>query len=289
MNIPTKKLQNGFEMPVFGLGTWEMGGRMERDTTNDQHDIAAIKRAIEAGITHIDSAEKYAQGHAEELVGEAIREYDRKKLFLVTKIAENHLHYSDVFSALNASLERLRTNYVDLYMIHGPSLTIPIDETMKALNEIQQKGLAKHIAVSNFTVERLKKAQSVSKAPIVAGQYHLNLQFREAERKGIVEYVKQKDIMFIAWRPVQKGLFAQIDNPLMTDLCKKYGKTPSQIAINWLISQKNIVTLSKMSSEKHLDENLSALNWTMEQKDIDQLDKNFPNQRDISDAVPLLD
>lgn len=288
MKIPTKKLNSGFEIPVFGLGTWMMGGAMTRDVNNnDEADIKAIKNAIEAGITHIDTAEKYAEGYTEELVGKAIRGYDRKKLFLVTKIPENHLNYKDVFTSLNASLQRLQTDYLDMYMIHGPSLTIPIEETMKALNELKDKGLIKNIAVSNFTVERFKKAQEASKAKIIAGQYHLNLKFREAERKGILKYFQDNDVMFIAWRPVQKGLLSSSDSGIIKEMCKKYGKTPSQVAINWLISQKNLVTISKMRDETHLKENLGALDWQMDQKDIEKLDKEFPDQKDISDAVPL--
>lgn len=288
MTIPTKMLANGFEMPVFGLGTWMMGGGMTKDSNNDdQADIRAIKNSIEAGITHIDTAEKYAEGHAEELVGKAIQGYGRKKLFLVTKIAEDHLHYDNVFTALNHSLERLQTDYLDLYMIHGPSLTTPIEETMKAFDEIVAKGLVKNVAVSNFTVERFKKAQAVTKNKIVAGQYHLNLKFREAERKGVLDYFQKNDVMFIAWRPIQKGLLASQDSELIKLLCKKYNKIPSQIAINWLISQKNIVTLSKMKDPEHLKNNLGALGWAMEKEDIEKLENEFPDQQVVSDAVPL--
>ncbi len=288
MIIPTKKLKNGFEIPVYGLGTWMMGGGMVKDPNNDdQADIRAIKSAIEAGVTHIDSAEKYAEGYAEELVGKAIQGYDREKLFLVTKIAEDHLHYNDVFTSLNHSLERLQTDYLDLYMIHGPSLTIPIEETMRAFDEIVARGLVKNIAVSNFTVERFEKAQAVTKNKIVAGQYHLNLKYREAERKGLLRYFQENDIMFIAWRPLQKGVLLQEENNLFDEIAKKYNKTPAQIALNWLISQENVVTLSKTGDENHLKENLGALGWQMDKEDIERLDKEYPNQESISDTVPL--
>jgi diketogulonate reductase-like aldo/keto reductase len=288
MKIPTKKLRNGFEMPIFGLGTWQMGGKVTRDPSNDDEaDITAIKNAIEAGIAHIDTAEKYAEGHAESLVGRAIEGYDRKKLFLVSKVAENHLSYTDVAHSLNASLERMRTPYLDLYMIHGPNSEIPLEETMRALDEAVDKGFVKYIAVSNFTVEKLKEAQSLAKHTIVAGQYHLNLKFREAEKKGVLEYCQTSDKMFIAWRPVQKGFLSTNTTDLIESFCKKYDKTPSQIAINWLISQKNIVTLSKMRSAEHLTENLGALDFKMESEDIKKLRSEFPDQQDISDAVPL--
>ncbi|CAN5115507.1 aldo/keto reductase [soil metagenome] len=290
MLIQTKKLSNNFELPVFGLGTWTMGGRLEHDIHNDdQRNISAIKNAIEAGITHIDTAEKYAAGYAETLVGKAIRGYDRKDLFLVTKIAEEHLHYNDVETSLHHSLERLQIDYIDMYMVHGPSPTIPIEETMEALDDLVDKGFIKNLALSNFTVERFEKAQRASKHKIVAGQYHFNLKYREPERKNILDYCQSHDVMFIAWRPIQKGIIAMTNSPLLKQLCKKYTKTPTQIAINWLISQKNVVTLSKMSTQEHLEENLGALGWSLEKEDVQKLTTEFPDQQNISDAVPLID
>ena len=131
MTIPTKKLKSGFEMPVFGLGTWKMGGDVNYNPNNDDEaDIKAIKKAIDMGITHIDTAEKYAEGHAEKLVGKAIKGYKRSKLFIVSKVAESNLKYDDLINSCKKSLERLGTDYLDLYLIHGPSLTIPIQESI---------------------------------------------------------------------------------------------------------------------------------------------------------------
>ena len=288
MKIPTKILKSGFEMPVFGLGTWMMGGGFEHDPNNDDHaDIHAIKNAIDNGITHIDTAEVYANGYAETLVGKAIKEYERKKIFLVSKVAPNHLHYDDVLSALEASLQRLQTEYLDLYLVHQPNPDTPIKETMKALDYAKQQGLIKHIGVSNFTVQRFQEAQSHTSNKIVANQLHYNLMFREPERKGLVTFCQENDVMFIAWRPVQKGLLTK-EQTIVSMLCEKYKKTPSQIAINWLLSQLNIVTLSKMRNVDHLKENLDALDWEMDQEDVEKLRCEFPDQMDVSDAVPLI-
>ena len=163
-----------------------------------------------------------------------------------------------------------------------------INDKVQYIDEVVDKGLVRHLAVSNFTLERLQQAKNASNHPIVAGQYHLNLMYREPERKGILEYCQTHDTMFIAWRPVQKGTLSSENQPLLADLSKKYGKTPSQIAINWLISQKNIVTLSKMGNPAHLDENLHALGWNLEETDIKKLSEEFPGQQDVSNAVPLI-
>lgn len=288
MHIPRKTLTNGFSMPVFGLGTWQMGGLRSVDTTHDEENIQAIQNAIEAGVTHIDTAESYAAGHAEELVGQAIKGYDRSKLFIASKVHQENIDHEDLLQAAERSLKHLQTQYIDLYYIHHPSLDIPIEQSMRAMDRLKEEGLVKNIAVSNFTVERFEKAQATTRNKIVANQLHLNLIYRESERKGLVEYCQTHDVMLVAWRPIQKGLLTHANNPLFERMCKKYNKTPSQIAINWLISQKNIVTLAKMGSKTHVEENLGAIGWEMEQEDIEILDQEFPNQQDISDSVPLI-
>lgn len=288
-NIPTKKLNNGFEMPVFGIGTWRMGGDMTRNPDNDDTaDIAAIKTAINSGITHIDTAEKYAEGHAEELVGEAIKDFDRKKLFIVSKVADSNLQYDDILKSAEASLKRMGTEYMDLYLIHSPNDEIPIQESMKALNYLVENGMTKYIGVSNFTNERVAEAQANSRVKIVANQLHYNLMIREIERKNILEYSQKNDMMVIAWRPLQKGMLLSDHNSIIDNLVKKYNKTPAQIAINWLISQDNVVTLSKMRDKDHIDENLGALGWNLEKEDIELIRKEYPGQKNVSDAIPLI-
>ena len=116
MNIPTKKLKSGFELPVYGLGMWQMGGKLEADYTNDQREIDAIRAAIDAGITHIDTAESYGAGHSEELLGEALQGYDRSKLFIVTKVSSWNQTYDGVIAACKSSLKRLKTDYIDMYL-----------------------------------------------------------------------------------------------------------------------------------------------------------------------------
>ena len=288
MNIPTKKLANGFEIPVYGLGTWQMGGRNERDTSNDDAaDIAAIKNAIELGVTHIDTAESYADGYTETLVGRAIKGYKRESLFLVSKVHAKNLAYDDLLASAQASLERLGTNYLDLYLLHRYSLDVPLAETMSALDTLVQQGIVKHIGISNFPVEKIEEAQALTKNRIVCNQVHLNLKYREAEKAGVLRYCQEHDMMFIAWRPLQKGFLLNDIPPLLQEMARKYEKTPAQIAINWLVSQKNVVTLSKTTNLGHIKENLGALGCSMDINDIERLRIEFPNQEVVSDAVPL--
>lgn len=275
-------------MPVYGLGTWQMGGRDTRNPDNDDAaDIQAIKNAIDSGISHIDTAEAYADGYTETLVGQAIKGYDRSKLFIVSKVKRDNLGYDDLIKSAKATLKRLDTPYLDLYMPHRFNPDIPIEETMRALDALVDERLVKNIGLSNFNIEQLEEAQKYSKNKIVANQLHLNLKYREAERRGLLNYCQESDIMFIAWRPLQKGMLLDESGNILSEMAEKYGKTPSQIALNWLISLSNVVTLSKTRSVEHLQENIEAMNFQMEQEDVDKLTREFPNQQGISDTVPL--
>ena len=288
MTIPVKTLKSGFSIPVFGFGTWRIGGDVNRDPLNDDRgQIKAIIRALENGITHIDTAERYAAGHAEELVGQAIKNYQRKKLFIVSKVWPNHLTFDGVLASAAQSLKRLKTDYLDLYLIHKPNPLIPISETIRAMDKLKAEGLIRNIGVSNFSVTSLIAAQAVSRNKIVANQAHYNLIYREPEAAGLLDYCQKNDVFLVAWRPVEKGILSQKGNRNLDGLFIKNKKSPSQIAISWLVSQKNVVTLAKMVDQNHLRENLGALHWQMDNKDVEILRRDFPGQKSVSDAVPL--
>lgn len=288
VQVPTKSAANGCAIPVFGLGTWQMGGKTTRDPNNDDKgNIKAIRDALLQGLMHVDTAEMYAAGHTEKLVGEAIRYQDRANLFLASKVWKDHLRYDDLIKACQQSLARLKTKYLDLYLVHGPNPAVPMQETMRALDTLVADGLVRHIGVCNFTVARLTEAQSYAKTKFAAVQAHFNLICREPEEFGVVKYCQENGALLIAWRPVQKGALAEAGGPIMQALCKKYRRTPAQIAINWLISQPGIVTLSTMRQQDHLYDNLGALGWQMTPEDVELVRQHFPGRVNRSDAVPL--
>jgi diketogulonate reductase-like aldo/keto reductase len=277
MIIPVKKLKCGFELPVFGFGTWQMGGRETRDPDNDDKaDIFAIKNAIEMGITHIDTAAWYSEGHTEELVGEAIKGFDRSKLIITTKVAPMDLHYNDVINSAKESLKRLGTDYIDIYVIHNPNPYINIKETMEAFDYLVKKQYVSYIGLSNFNVFQFKETQLYSSNKIVCNHLHYNLKHRGPLHDGTLKYCQNNDVMIVAWRPVQKGLFIKEKIDILEKLCRKYEKTVNQIAINWLICQKNVVTISKTRNIDHLKENLGAIGWNLEKGDVKLLMDNFP-------------
>ncbi len=274
MKIATKKLKSEFGMPVYGIGTWHMGGTMMADSSKDAQEVEAIKAALEQRVTHIDTAEMYGNGHAEELVAQAIKGRDRSKLFIVSKVWKTNLSYTDLLKACKASLERLGTDYLDLYLVHAPNPSIPAEETIRALDELKEQGLIKEIGVSNFSVKQLKLAQKLSKNRIVTNQIHYSLAYQDWQ--DVVDYCQENDVLVTAYRPIERGVLTQGGIAVLDQMSKKYNKTPAQIAINWLIFQDNVVTLAKTSNPKHLRENLEALEFKMEKEDIKKLGKEFP-------------
>ncbi len=279
MKIPVKKLKNGFEVPVLGIGAYRMGGSTIHDINNDdQRDISTIKKAIDMGITHIDTAEMYGGGHNERIVGEAIKGYDRSSLVIATKVSPMSLHYGDVIAAAKNSLKRLGTDYIDIYLIHYPNFKIPIRETMEAMDYLLEKNIIKYIGVSNFNMEQFKKAQSCTRNKIVVNQIPYSLKNRMAQKDGFLNYAQTHDVMVAAWRPIEGGMLSKNKVRIVDDICKKYNKTPSQVAINWLISQDNVVTIPGSRNIKHLEENLGALGWQLSQEDFRMLDEKFPEK-----------
>lgn len=288
MTLPYKKLTNGFSIPVIGLGTWLLGGTKIRNPNNDDAaDIQGVKNAIDAGITLIDTAENYAEGQAERIVGAAIKDYDRKELFLTSKVDKSHLHYDDLMNACEKSLERLGTDYLDLYLIHAPNDEVPLEETMRAMDTLVEKGLVKNLGVSNFKTKRFIEAQKLTKNKIVTNQVYYNLINREPETDGLLEYCQKNDVILTAYRPIDKGSLLHDVPPIVEEIANKYSKTLAQIMLNWLISQDKVITIPKMTKPEHIKDNLGAVDWLMEKEDIEKLRKEFPNQIARPESLPL--
>jgi diketogulonate reductase-like aldo/keto reductase len=286
MNIPTKTLKSGFSLPVYGVGTWQMGGRTEVDHSNDDAEVQAISNAIKMGVTHIDTAESYGAGHAEELVAEGIKGHDRASLIIASKVSGQNQGYDDLLRSFEASLKRLGTDYLDLYLLHRyPDEGIDIADTMRAMDRLVEEKVVKNIGVCNMTIKKFEDAQEHTKNKLVYNQLHYSLEVREAEKEGLVKYCQDNDVFLSAWGPLSKG--ALENAPILEEMAKKYAKTEYQVALNWLIHQKNVITIPKTTQKEHLEENLGSLGWDLSEEDYARLTKDFPNQKQVSDRVPL--
>ena len=283
IKIPVETLKNGFKLPVFGFGAYRIGGRRTRDPLNDdKENIKSLRKALDLGITHIDTAEMYAGGYNEVLVGKAIKGYDRSKLLISTKVSPMNLEYQKVISSAKNSLKKMNIDYLDLYNIHYPSFEVPVSETMRAMDHLVDEGLVRYIGVSNFDLGQFQEAQKYSGNKIVANQIPYSLINRKFQADGFIDFAGKNDVMTVAWMPIEGGKLGKRGIELLDLMCDRYNKTPAQVAINWLISQKNVVTMPGSRNTAHLEENLGALGWSLSPEDQKKLDDDFPGKDYIS-------
>ena len=258
-----REIAKGVNIPILGLGTWGMGGRETPDKARDSDTVTTIRMAVELGLTHIDTAEYYGAGHAEELVGEAIDGMDREKLFITTKVWHNHLHRDDLLRSMRESLKRLGSDYVDLYLVHWPNPDVPLKETMGAMEECLREGHTRFIGVSNFSAQLMEEAQrNLRASKLVANQVQYSL-IDQKPRMELLSTCRKMGVSLIAYRPLERGAILQTPNPVMDEIAKAHGKTRIQVALNWLIAQENVFTLPKSTNPIHIMEFLGALGWRL--------------------------
>jgi len=270
-----KDLVEGIRMPVLGLGTWDIGGRLKADASRDEEEVAALRAAIDLGMTHIDTAEVYGAGHTEELVGEAIKPYDRDGLFITTKVWKNHLRYGDLVASMKASLRRLGVDYVDLYLVHWSNPEVPLRETMRGLEHCVEEGFTRFIGVSNFPAPLLEEAQlHLRDHRLVADQVEYSL-MEQSHGRELLPYCVENDVMLIAYTPLAKGRLGKPGHAVLDALAERYGKTQAQVSLNWLISQEKVVAIPKASRLEHLWDNVGAVGWRLSEEDLESLTVAF--------------
>uniref|UniRef100_A0A7C4JQR4 Aldo/keto reductase n=1 Tax=Thermodesulfobacterium geofontis TaxID=1295609 RepID=A0A7C4JQR4_9BACT len=269
-----KELNNtGIKIPAIGMGTWEIGGRLSPDYSMDEYYIEILREGIKLGMSLIDTAEMYGAGHSEEIVGEAIKIFPRESVFIVTKVLPENLKYKDLINAAYKSLKRLKTDYIDLYLIHAPNPKIPIKETMEAMEKLVEEKIVKFIGVSNFNVYQMEEARAcLSNIDIVVNQVEYHLLYRKAE-KDILPYSIKNKITLMAYSPLARGLLAK--NEFLKKIGRKYKKTAAQVALNWLIQKEMVVAIPKAGNLKHLIENAQTCDFHLSKEDILEIEKYF--------------
>lgn len=266
-----ENMAGGGQIPLLGLGTWGMGGGSSPNYSRDEEIVNAIRNAIEIGYTHIDTAEMYGQGHTEELVARAIKDFNRGDLFIATKVKPANLRYQDVLDALDDSLKRLESEYVDLYLVHWPNPSISLDETFRALNELVASERASHVGVSNFNLDQLQRAVALSETPLITNQVHYSLYERRYARNGVLEYCQENEIILTAYTPIEKGRVGR--DEVVREVAEKHAATPIQIALNWLIRQPQVIAIPMSTNPDHQRENLGALEVDLSAEDVERLDQ----------------
>jgi diketogulonate reductase-like aldo/keto reductase len=268
------------KVSAIGMGTYYdvssiMASRLFSYRQGERDKIAALKNGIELGVNLIDTAEMY---DTEPLVAEAIQGFKRDTLFIATKVWSTHLRYNQVLKAAQRSLEKLRCGYIDLYQIHWPNPIVPIKETMSAMEKLVDEGKVKYIGVSNFSLSQMKEAEeALSKHELASNQVEYSLKVRKIE-DDLLPYCDRNRIAILAYRPVAHGALANPSGKLKTivdEISQKHdGKTPAQIALNWLVNKSKIVfPIPRASRPERIIENVGALGWNLDTEDLAKLDQ----------------
>jgi diketogulonate reductase-like aldo/keto reductase len=246
-----------------------MGGRNRPDTSQDKRVLQAIKTALDIGYTHIDTAEMYANGHTEELVGQAIRGGERSKLFITTKVRPPNLSYKRTLASIDGSLHRLGLETIDLFLIHWRDST-PLAETFRALNEAVQASKIRYLGVSNFDVDEMKESQELSETPIVTNQVPYSLTTRSYVKNGVIPYCQKNDIVVTAYSPVEEGQL-QVQN-VLEEIAVAHEATPYQIALAWLVQQPWVITIPMSHNPAHLQQNWDAAEIVLTSEEMARLE-----------------
>ena len=249
-------------IPRLGIGTWDMRG---------SHCMRAVESALEAGYRHVDTAQMYEN---EEEVGKALRAsaVPRSEIFLTTKIWYTNLHAGKVAAGTEQSLRRLRTEYVDLLLIHWPQPDVPLEETLEAMLRLRAAGEVRHIGVSNFPSALVAQAERNFPGVVVCNQveYHFQLAQDRLHRQAT-----ELGIALTAYCPLAKGDAAK--NRVLKKIGANHGKSAAQVALRWLLDHDNVVAIPKSASAERARENLDIFDFALdaaERRAIDELPKD---------------
>lgn len=248
-------LQNR-KIPALGYGTWQLKGPECR---------SGVKKALDIGYRHIDTAQIY-ENEAE--VGAAIQESGIKRddIFLTTKVWTTELREGALQKSVDISLKKLKTDCADLLLIHWPVNDVPFAEQLKALQAVQKEGKTRLIGISNFTVAQMKEVVEKIGVPVVNNQveYHPYL-----SQKPVLDYIRSHDMFLTAYSPLARGKVK--DDPVLTKIAQKHGKTTGQITLRWLVQQEAVAAIPKAGSEKHMRENFEIFDFSLDAQEMKEI------------------
>jgi len=256
--------RSGEHISAIGLGTWAI-----RDYRKA---LQAYLEAIRLGLDNIDTAEMYDNGGAERFVGELIKITGRTGVFITTKLLPQRFRSREsTIKAARLSLERLGIKEADLILIHWPDDLASIEEQARNLEALVEEGLTRYIGVSNFTLEELERARSaLRKNDIVVNQVKYSILDKSVERE-MLPYAIREGITIQAYTPLERGAVIRIGK--VREIASKYGKTPAQVALNYLISKPRVVAIPKAEKVEHVREIAGALGWRLKKEDLEILSK----------------
>ncbi|WP_377289596.1 aldo/keto reductase [Rhizobium sp. SG2393] len=266
--VPQTALPGGMSIPVLGLGTWTMGEREEAA----EGEAAALRHGLDRGITLIDTAEMYGDGGAEEVVADAMAGR-RDQVFLVSKVYPWNASRTGAIDACERSLERLKTDHIDLYLLHWRG-SHPLADTVAAFEALKAAGKIRAWGVSNFDVADMEELFAVENGKNCAtNQVMYNLTRRGIEF-DLLPWCRAHGMPVMAYSPIEQGLLAR--HPDLVHMAKAYQATPAQLALAFVLSRPGVVAIPKTSDPHRVDENLAALDIALTDGDRERLDALFP-------------
>ncbi|GAB2837840.1 aldo/keto reductase [Pseudoduganella ginsengisoli] len=271
------QLSSGRAMPSLGLGTWNMG---ENDARRQQ-EIRALQSGLDLGMNLIDTAEMYGDGGAEEVVGEAIQGR-RDSVYLVSKVYPHNATVRGVQLACERSLQRLKTDYLDCYLLHWRG-SVPLAETLDGLQALKRAGKIRDYGVSNFDLDDMEQARSLPGGKdIVTNQVLFNLTRRGIEW-NLLPWSQQHNVPVMAYSPLESSTPGEqrvlLGNRTLQAVAERHGATPAQIALAWLLRQDQVIVIPKSSNPEHVQLNRKAADIVLTAEDLADLDKGFPRPR----------
>ncbi len=262
------ELPSGQLIPVLGMGTWQIGDNPQ----NRQGEINALRYGLDLGLSLIDTAEMYAEGGAEEVVAEAIQNR-RESVFLVSKVYPHNASKKGAIAACERSLKRLKTDYLDLYLLHWRG-SIPLTETLEVFQTLQQAGKIRSYGVSNFDVEDMETASQLSGGNAIATNQVLYNLMRRGIEWNLLPWCREQNIPIMAYSPIEQGRL--LNNPTLNQIAEERGVTAAQIAIAWVLHQDNVIVIPKSSRIDHIEQNYNTLNLKLSADELAILDTAFP-------------
>ncbi len=261
-------LPSGQAIPVLGLGTWRMGEKAQQR----QAEVAALRHGLDLGITLIDTAEMYGEGGAEEVIAEAISGR-RAEVFLVSKVYPHNASRQGVRAACDRSLQRLKTDYLDLYLLHWPG-SIPLADTLAGFQALQQAGKIRSYGVSNFDAAEMQAVSQLDGGAAIATNQVLYNLMRRGIEWDLLPWCRQQKIPIMAYSPIEQGRLLQ--NRTLGTMAQQRGVSAAQLAIAWLLHQDNVIVIPKSSRIEHVQQNKIALDLKLSQAELAILDQAFP-------------
>ncbi|TRC75080.1 aldo/keto reductase [Mesorhizobium sp. WSM4307] len=261
-------LPSGEAVQVLGQGTWKMG----EDSRRRADEVNALKLGLDLGLTLIDTAEMYASGGAEEVVAQAIAGR-RAEVFVVSKVLPSNASRAGVQRACENSLKRLRTDRIDLYLLHWPG-SVPLAETVEAFEALKKAGKIRHWGVSNFDTEDMEDLAGLPDGGNVQTNQVLYNLVRRGPEFDLAPWSRRRGIPLMAYSPVEQGALAR--NARLDAVAARRNATAAQIALAWVMHQEGVIAIPKASSQEHVRQNFAALDIELTGEDLADLDRAFP-------------